>query len=206
MTIEQAKRLTSVQRTRLRKKGWDIPILPNRAPRQPCSVYGCSRPSSAKGVCNAHYQRLIRLGDVMAGVPLCLPRDGERNANWRGGERYDRGRTLTYKPEHPYAVQGYVYRYRLVMEAKLGRYLLPDEIVHHKDEDVTNDAPGNLEVTNQSAHARHHSAKTSIATVVAVKRLRRDGASCRAIAVITQLPLRRVRAICDGETWKDIRP
>ena len=39
------------------------------------------------------------------------------------------------------------------MANKIGRPLHPEEVVHHKDEDPTNDDPGNLVLyENQNAH------------------------------------------------------
>ncbi len=46
--------------------------------------------------------------------------------------------------------------HRIVAEAKLGRSLLPGEIVHHKDKNKQNAAPSNLKVTTQSNHVRIH--------------------------------------------------
>ncbi len=69
----------------------------------------------------------------------------------------DGGRMKIHRPDHPHATkQGYVYRYRLVMEEKLGRYLTDSEIVHHKDNDESNDAPDNLEVKPQGEHVADH--------------------------------------------------
>lgn len=56
---------------------------------------------------------------------------------------------------------GYVKRdgrheHRSVMERKLGRLLLPGEIVHHVDEIKGNNDPDNLELTNRVDHARLH--------------------------------------------------
>lgn len=62
-----------------------------------------------------------------------------------------------YKPEHPYAhVNGYVYGHRLVMEKHLGRYLEPNEMVHHKDDNKRNNRLNNLELTTNRAHSGHH--------------------------------------------------
>ncbi len=68
------------------------------------------------------------------------------------------GRVLIYAPNHPNAgVAGvYVLRYRLMMEEHLGRYLTENEIIHHKNGDVTDDRIENLEVMSQSVHAKHH--------------------------------------------------
>lgn len=43
--------------------------------------------------------------------------------------------------------------HRVVMSEKLGRLVLPHEIVHHKDEDKTNNHPDNLEL--KDGHAEH---------------------------------------------------
>ncbi len=48
------------------------------------------------------------------------------------------------------------YFYRAVMEAKLGRELTPDEVIHHVDGDRTNDDPANLELMTQRTHSRLH--------------------------------------------------
>ena len=62
------------------------------------------------------------------------------------------------KPSHPGAdANGYVREHRLVMEEKLGRYLRPEEVVHHIDGDPANNAPENLRLfPNQTAHATYH--------------------------------------------------
>lgn len=46
--------------------------------------------------------------------------------------------------------------HRLVMEQLLGRKLSSNEIVHHKDEDKTNNEPNNLALTTRKGHIEIH--------------------------------------------------
>lgn len=59
---------------------------------------------------------------------------------------------------HPRAnSEGAVYLHVLVAEEKLGRYLLPEEVVHHIDGDKTNNDPNNLIVFYTKAdHSSFH--------------------------------------------------
>ena len=45
---------------------------------------------------------------------------------------------------------------RTLTERRLGRKLGPNEIVHHGDEDKSNNTPGNLSVEGRAAHTRRH--------------------------------------------------
>lgn len=59
--------------------------------------------------------------------------------------------------KHPYVKRDGRHEHRTVAEEKLGRALLPGEVVHHRDENGRNNAPGNLEpLPSQSEHARIH--------------------------------------------------
>lgn len=85
------------------------------------------------------------------------------NGNWKGGQVNDgRGRILIYTPNHPNPnwKGTHVYRYRLVIEKHLGRYLHKKEVVHHKNGDHSDDRLENLEIMTQAEHARlHHKIK-----------------------------------------------
>lgn len=50
----------------------------------------------------------------------------------------------------------YLRVHRVVAELKIGRPLARNEIVHHKDHDVLNNHPDNLEVMTRADHARLH--------------------------------------------------
>jgi len=52
------------------------------------------------------------------------------------------------------------HEHRIVAEQKLGRKLLPGEIVHHIDENKKNNHPDNIQIfSSQSEHAKHHMLK-----------------------------------------------
>jgi hypothetical protein len=59
---------------------------------------------------------------------------GKKAPNWLGGRHIDpQGYARVCRPDHPAAAGrgGYVKEHRLVMEEHLGRYLWPNENVHH---------------------------------------------------------------------------
>lgn len=71
---------------------------------------------------------------------------GELNPAWKGGKYFDDdGYVLVYAPDHPHAdAARRVREHRLVMEAKLGRFLDPVEVVDHIDGNPSNNDPENL--------------------------------------------------------------
>jgi len=73
-------------------------------------------------------------------------RYGKKAANWKGGRQVINGYVFVYTPDHPNARRNRIQEHRLVMEKELGRYLEPNEIVHHLDGDRQNNAPENLVV------------------------------------------------------------
>lgn len=71
----------------------------------------------------------------------------DEHPNWKGGITINEGRVFLYTPHHPYATQrGYVSEHRLVMEKYLGRYLKPEEVVHHKNRNSKDNRIENLEL------------------------------------------------------------
>jgi hypothetical protein len=83
---------------------------------------------------------------------------GEGNSNWKGGRCYSHGYILVYCPDHPHPnhLDGYVFEHRLVMGRKIGRYLRPNEVVHHKDGQRDNNDPNNLVLLTKIEHDRLH--------------------------------------------------
>ena len=107
---------------------------------------GCQHQTVSK-ICKKNGIRTQRTG----------PRSGEGHPEWKGGRRLVGGYWHIYMPEHPNChKKNLVAEHRLVMEKKLGRYLDPKEVVHHKDHDPQNNHPDNLMVFGKnSEHLRH---------------------------------------------------
>jgi len=84
---------------------------------------------------------------------------GEKHPAWKGGQWTDKdGRVYVLLPDHPGANnKGYIFRARLVMEKTLGRFLRPEETVHHKNENTGDDQPNNLRLfPSKGAHISFH--------------------------------------------------
>jgi len=86
---------------------------------------------------------------------------GSNNPNWRGGRRKDHfGYIYICSPDHPHKnKRGEVAEHRLVMERILGRYLEPEEVVHHINGIRDENYPENLELTDIHEHQRTVHAK-----------------------------------------------
>lgn len=73
----------------------------------------------------------------------------------------DMGYRCIYFPEHPLArSNGLVFEHTLVAENMIGRHLHTTEVVHHKDENRSNNDPNNLMVfKTKGDHSRFHNSK-----------------------------------------------
>lgn len=80
--------------------------------------------------------------------------------NRQGGQlekKNVKGYITVFKPDHPNAMKGSggrVFKHRLVMEEKLGRYLKSDEHVHHLNRIKDDNRPENLYLTNRVEHRK----------------------------------------------------
>jgi len=64
---------------------------------------------------------------------------------WNGGEVKMLGYVFVFVPEHPAANKtGYIKRSRYIMEQHIGRYLTPEETIHHINEIRDDDRIENL--------------------------------------------------------------
>lgn len=91
------------------------------------------------------------------------PRSGDLHPGWRGGRVLVGGYWYVYAPDHPHRTKTRrVAEHRLVMEAKLGRYLDRSEVVHHIDGDSQNNHPDNLQHFRTNADHLSHELKGRI--------------------------------------------
>lgn len=85
------------------------------------------------------------------------PRSGPEHQDWKGGRKKVGRYWYVWSPTHPFRTkQNYVAEHRLVIESILRRFLLPNEVVHHRNGQPEDNRPENLEVFQSNAqHLKH---------------------------------------------------
>lgn len=107
------------------------------------ALYGCSTyPVKAA---------LQRLGLSRPAKPRPGVLAGDKNPAWAGGRRQrSDGYIEVWTPT------GVRLEHQVVIEQQIGRPLAKGEVVHHIDENKSNNDPANLKLTTQSEHIREH--------------------------------------------------
>jgi len=114
----------------------DVPITSGHynGPRdRVCSVKGCGRKHYGQGYCAKHYQRWKQYGDA--------EEPARRAPNGRGHQTINPDGYWIWR----YRDQTF-FEHRLIMERELGRPMLKEETVHHKNGIRTDNRPENLEL------------------------------------------------------------
>lgn len=116
---------------RFRKHGTTEPYRGRGGAPNVCSLEGCDRKLASHGFCHLHWSRVQRNGTTEK-------RPRTRRSTFIDASGYVR----EYVDGEPRARP----QHRLVVERHLGRYLWPDETVHHKNGDRVDNRIENLEL------------------------------------------------------------
>lgn len=103
---------------------------------------------------------------------------GDKHPSWNGGRQVNsQGYILIYSPNHPYKDnRNCVREHRIVMEKYLKRYLLPGEVVHHKNGDKHDNRLENLELFTKKEHDSLHSKQH--AEIIKLRRIQKICVYC----------------------------
>lgn len=118
-----------------------------------CVFEGCSRQCLARGLCGKHWEQAKREGRLST-FPLV-----------RDGKRAQGDYVAVYEPEHPLAAKGgYVLEHRKVVY-DAGIDVPKGYIVHHLNEDPSDNRLENLQVISRGEHSRlHHQQRGYVTT------------------------------------------
>lgn len=107
-----------------------------------CAFETCNRVSISLGYCNAHYLQYRK------GKELKPTRDPSNFGEWGVWTTTSKGYKVRHKYDRNKTTSQYQHRY--VMQEFLGRELLPEENVHHKNGDRSDNRLENLELWSRS--------------------------------------------------------
>lgn len=112
-------------------------------------------------LCKCGCKKLIKILDKQGRVRIFINGHnnrllkGEKSPSWKGGRWKSKGYWKVYAPQHPFCDgHGYVFEHRLIMEQYIGRYLTPEEEVHHINGKITDNKIQNLQLLTKSEHRK----------------------------------------------------
>lgn len=104
-----------------------------------CVIEGCQFPSVCRGLCDGHYSRWKKSGDVQASVPLRAKREKGQGTLHDGYVRHN--------------IDGKLIReHQLIVEKALGKPLPKGAQIHHVDGNKKNNGPWNLVLCPSDAY------------------------------------------------------
>lgn len=140
-----------------------------------CLYKGCNRPHEAKGFCTMHYSRLRKHNNIehtykkKGKCSICNNIHYAKKFCKMHYERFkkygdpnfkkmnDFGNGWIYDGYRHYEINGIKYReHRSIIEAKIGRNLTYNEVVHHINGIKDDNRPENLMIMDRSKHSSMH--------------------------------------------------
>lgn len=127
---------------------------------------GCDIRGLSESMKISHNRPEVKTKFVIASTGRKLPesaketlrsRIGPLNHNWRSGLTVSGG-YLQFTSSEANGEHAGKSLHTVIAEWKIGRPLLPEEVVHHHDRNKQNNDPSNLMVMTQSEHAKLHAA------------------------------------------------